>query len=400
MIIRTSELPGYFEWIRTHVDKELAGMDKAIILKESPRNLENYFFEEFCLPEVERDASRNEEYVLGTPDLDKPLGRIALTVRYPVLEKPRLEEVVTRKASTHTYGSFHVVYEPGWLVVRSYTMADKESVKRQYTSAITYIKNQITYWNTDIDRGNQSLREHARERIARIVANVREYEQLRESLGKELSATLVSGDKVSSSTINLRIRPILEPLVAAPPKPAKREFSQEALDAVLWLVASAGRAMEQTPLSFARQEETVLRDHLLASLNAILEGSATAETFSKTGKTDIYVQPAGGGTLAIECKIWRGQKMHQEAVSQLLRYLKWREDFAVLITFCTKGDFSAIQIKARDAEQSTPTYIGESWRVASDSETHTISTHKLPEDSQKRVILHHFLFNLIEQPEG
>lgn len=35
--------------------------------------------------------------------------------------------------------------------------------------------------------------------------------------------------------------------------------------------------------------EEALRDVLLVSLNSIFEGKATGETFSKRGKTDIYL---------------------------------------------------------------------------------------------------------------
>ena len=61
--------------------------------------------------------------------------------------------------------------------------------------------------------------------------------------------------------------------------------------------------------------------------------SATGETFNKGGKTDILVSHAGKNVFVAECKYWGGIVSLQEALTQLLGYLTWRDSKAALVLF-------------------------------------------------------------------
>ncbi|MFT7412575.1 MAG: hypothetical protein ACI9J4_000937 [Paraglaciecola sp.] len=70
-------------------------------------------------------------------------------------------------------------------------------------------------------------------------------------------------------------------------------------------------------------------------------GSATGETFNKTGKTDILLRHENSNVFIGECKFWRGQKSFLATISQLLGYLTWRDSKAAVIMFVPNKDFSS-----------------------------------------------------------
>ena len=72
------------------------------------------------------------------------------------------------------------------------------------------------------------------------------------------------------------------------------------------------------------------------------EGGATGETFSVTGKTDIQVQADGRVLFIAECKIWDGPKTLENAISQALGYLAWRDSHVSIIIFVRRKDFAAV----------------------------------------------------------
>lgn len=79
--------------------------------------------------------------------------------------------------------------------------------------------------------------------------------------------------------------------------------------------------------------EDAQRDSLLAALNMRFE-DATAESFSKSGKTDIRVLLENKAVFYSECKIWSGPKSLHDAFDQLVnRYLTNRDRFGALVFF-------------------------------------------------------------------
>ncbi len=129
---------------------------------------------------------------------------------------------------------------------------------------------------------------------------------------------------------------------------------------------------------------------LLSNLNSIFEGKATGETFSKKGKTDIYLNIDKGNILIFECKIWGGKKLYADTIDQLRRYLTWRHNYGVLITFARIKNFTSILKEAKNFIQESPSYTN-GFRAI--DETHFLSNHNL-EDDEKQVQIHHLFYNL------
>lgn len=93
------------------------------------------------------------------------------------------------------------------------------------------------------------------------------------------------------------------------PEPA---ITDEDFGYIIKDIATTTRTFERLAVTFADMHEERLRDQILSALHSIY-GSATAETFSKRGKTDIYLPWSEGGPVFIaECKWWTGPKSFAE----------------------------------------------------------------------------------------
>jgi hypothetical protein len=93
-------------------------------------------------------------------------------------------------------------------------------------------------------------------------------------------------------------------------------------------------------------------------------GEASGETFSRSGKTDIFVVTAEGPVFIAECKFWAGQKAFGEAVEQLLGYLVWRDTKAALVLFIRENDVTGLSEKALQALRGHAQYIRDGSPVA------------------------------------
>jgi hypothetical protein len=133
-------------------------------------------------------------------------------------------------------------------------------------------------------------------------------------------------------------------------------------------------------------------------LNSIFEGSASGETFSKIGKTDIYLNVSKGQIMIFECKFWHGQKAYESSMNQLFDYLTWRENFGIIITFNRDNmNFSDIIETAKTATCIHRTYVAKSLNPI--EKTHFSSLHKFPQDDKKKVEIHHLFFSIFYKRE-
>lgn len=99
------------------------------------------------------------------------------------------------------------------------------------------------------------------------------------------------------------------------------------------IIVLACISMEKTACTFTKLSEEELRDVILSNLNTHYLGSASGETFNKTGKTDIYIPFGNKAAYIAECKIWHGSKRFLEAIRQLSGYTTWRDIKTSLIIF-------------------------------------------------------------------
>lgn len=134
------------------------------------------------------------------------------------------------------------------------------------------------------------------------------------------------------------------------PEPA---ISEDGFAAILSEIESVTTAVQRLPKSFATMPEESLRDVLLVMLNNRF-GPASGETFSRAGKTDIFI-PWGGDQRAVfiaECKWWKGPAAFRRGIDQLLGYTAWRDSRVALVVFVREGSPSDARSLRRSYEHT------------------------------------------------
>lgn len=161
---------------------------------------------------------------------------------------------------------------------------------------------------------------------------------------------------------------------------------------VLTVIYQAGQAMERKPSLYRSKSEEDLRDQFLLFLETRYKATTgTAETFNKSGKTDILLKYQDGSNLFVaECKWWSGESDFTEAINQLFdRYLTWRDSKVALLLFVKNKGFTTVVTKAR-AEAEKHTYFVNA--LTQRAETSLAFDFHLPGDEKRIVRLAVLLF--------
>lgn len=135
-------------------------------------------------------------------------------------------------------------------------------------------------------------------------------------------------------------------------------LNEESYRHILKLINDVGKNFERMPSVYKGKGEEDLRDHILMTLDPNFElGSASGETFNKSGKTDIQLRYDSSVIFIAECKFWTGEKGYLNTISQLLNYLTWRDTKASVIIFVKQQDFSSIIEKVKTSTKNHENYL-------------------------------------------
>ncbi|TKC07993.1 hypothetical protein FA048_12575 [Pedobacter polaris] len=194
--------------------------------------------------------------------------------------------------------------------------------------------------------------------------------------------------------ISVDTRDFVKVVKPTPKLPEEYTLEETILSEILNFIDNQCLTFERTPSSYKQLGEEQLRDIILAALNAIFEGNATGETFVKKGKTDIHLKIEKGEILIFECKLWGGEKTYLDTIDQLTRYVTWRQNYGVIIMFCKNRDFSKVLAQVPGIIQSHSNFVGGYKAIGS---SHFVTNHTLPEDTEKKIKVHHLLYNLYSE---
>jgi len=204
-----------------------------------------------------------------------------------------------------------------------------------------------------VDQYNQELPRLVREHIARVRARA----EKGRSVASSLSFHLRRKDSPAFPVPVVR-----KPLAVTRPTPATNtkpepRLELQAYDEILTMLSNMSRSMERTPAAFAPLGEEFIRDLFLVVLNANFGGAASGETFSVSGKTDIFVPHLEGKVFIAECKFWKGPEGLLATIDQLLGYLSWQDTKAAIILFNRAKSFSAILAKIPESVAAHPNHV-------------------------------------------
>jgi hypothetical protein len=129
---------------------------------------------------------------------------------------------------------------------------------------------------------------------------------------------------------------------------------------ILQVIYDTGVVFERNPSIYKGKGEEDLRDYLLLQLTSQFgaEGSATGETFNKTGKTDILIRYNTMNAFIAECKFWGGKERYFETITQLIEYLTWRDSKAAVIIFVKNKSFSEVLETIKNVTSEHPNFSG------------------------------------------
>ncbi len=168
-------------------------------------------------------------------------------------------------------------------------------------------------------------------------------------------------------------------------------LNKTTLKIVKTLITNTGKSQERLPETFGKFEEPMLRDMMLVVLNSVFTGSATGETFSGSGKADIFINFKDFKSPIIECKWWDGQETINDAFEQLFAYNTPNEGDGIIIMFSDRVDYSEVETKAEKYIKNHSSFNNNSIKK---NEGWLISKHDHPQDNSKKMNVHTKIFNL------
>ncbi|TFF92307.1 hypothetical protein EU546_07665 [Candidatus Thorarchaeota archaeon] len=389
----------YYDDVIQRAKDDIDSQDDAYLLGVKANELVQYYVNISRLTKIERDNSREVEYEKGKAisrrarhDSRLIVGRdIPLRIIYPIIPKHHNKTVIQNRASTFRSGGNELEFTVDSLIVTVFLNEDNANQETKIRRAIEEIEAVIDWKNSDVQEGNKKLETKLSRYILQKQGKLKADNELIESIIEKVPITL-RRRTTSSPTVDLTVREEIKPVYPTPEKIQEPYIKADRVASVIRLLENGGNSFETTPKVYSKLKEPDLRDILLSHLNIVFEGAATGETFVRRGKTDIHLRFDKGSILCAECKFWHGQKHYLSTMDQLFRYLTWRQNYGILITFSRNKDFTSVVRKAQAAAKDSPTTLDKPLRVI--GETHFVTTNGLPEDSRKRVTLHHLLFNL------
>lgn len=235
---------------------------------------------------------------------------------------------------------------------------DPESIVREKDSNLKSIMQQLAHVQRDVERFNSSFEAQIKSAFESKKSRVIEKSGVLASLGVPIKKTSETSLTFAVPAPQKRKKVILKKPevneVGFSPEPS---LDQSVYNDILQMIHDVGKEFERLPSLYAQKEEEHLRDHFLMMLEPNFNGSATGETFNKTGKTDILLRHENTNVFIGECKFWKGQKSFLATISQLLGYLTWRDSKAAVIMFVPNKDFSSAVDVAKSSVNEHENFI-------------------------------------------
>ncbi|OGI17377.1 MAG: hypothetical protein A2Z52_00425 [Candidatus Moranbacteria bacterium RBG_19FT_COMBO_42_6] len=388
---------------------------EAQIIGSDTTELAEYYFQQYALNPIEIDDTREKHweynnYVKTIPanqresfygnegNLDFPCERILVEI--PI--KPNDNIKILSELTSSTFSDSYPEREFNWnqnsisfvIETKGYGFSlDEERIANEINDHIRRVTELLEWKNNDIKRGNVNLLNGIKGLIDVRKQNIQKSKDKIQSLTQKINIPLKKNIPQGAQRIALDPKPIVKRIKPNPHLPEEYVLDESKVNDILEVLDNQAKSFERTPKALASLGEEELRDLLLANLNSIFEGKATGETFSKKGKTDIYLNINKGNILVFECKQWGGKKLLHETIDQLRGYLTWRHNYGVIIIFSKIKNFSKIFSEIPSTIQESQSFKNSYKKI---NETHYSAIHVL-EDDGKEVKIHYLFYNLFSE---
>jgi len=395
MVLGEPTVPDYYRVALGKIKEEVRSKDDGYILGVDLDEYANYLFEDYALPEIEIDKGREKiiqkikERQEARDDFGHSYDKEIVKAKITIFFKPKhnLEWSLKLRPSKAYVHIFPIKIQGASLTLE--TLAKESDINSELRMFFEEVENK----NKEIEPQNQQLKQQTYAIVKQRQEKIRDEEDKFEALIDKVSIPLVRQEGVVIPD-RTKLEIAEEYKILVPPTATKRTepaLEKEKVNAVIGLIEGCCRSWELSPQTYLGFEEEKLRDIILSSLNSVFRGSATGETFSKRGKTDIYLNIPQGQILIAECKIWDGAKKFHETIDQILGYLTWRNSYGIIINFSKNKGFTDVLETLFKEIPNHPQYRKGQNKL---EETHFVSYNSLPEDEKKLVELHYLNYNL------
>ena len=228
-----------------------------------------------------------------------------------------------------------------------------ENVAREIKTYKDDLIKMIGFLKTDIERINKSICLYIPQVFKARKEKVLKEQKIIADLGIPIKSKTSTSKTYSVPTVTRRIK---EPLAinSQIAKPLVPTMAETVYQEILKVINTTGKSIERYPKTIENQDEETIRAHFLTQLSSSFKSfSSTGESFNHKGKTDIMIKHGDDVLFVAECKIWKGAKMLNEAINQLLGYLTWRDSKTALLIF---NKDTAIQTVIQSIQESIPNH--------------------------------------------
>ncbi|MBP9839159.1 MAG: hypothetical protein KBC84_10670 [Proteobacteria bacterium] len=409
------DFSSYYSEIQNQVRSEILRESEAQIIGTETNQLADFYYYKYAFTVVQEDlekgpswdiqdyladipASRREGFYAQQGDfIDYQCQRVVIEV--PFVHNERFQDIARLQTSTRSLS-----YSPGefrWaddkisykIETKGYQLnRSEEEIAREVQNSIIRIRQLIDWKNSDIEKNNNQLKSYIVSVINVRKEGIASNKEKIDSLNKIINIPLKQKPNPAATAIKISYKPLVERVKPTPTLPEDYRIDRDRVTDVITLLDNQARNLEQASSAVRSLGEEDLRDLLLTNLNSIFEGNATGETFSKKGKTDIFLKIDKGNILVCECKVWAGKALYESTLNQLRGYLTWRHNYAIMITFVRLKDFTKALKESELIIQSHESYLSGFKKI---NETHFVSNHKV-DDTDKEVEFHHLFYHLVD----
>ena len=346
------ERENFFDFERSkkeEIECDIDRMSDDDLLLPDQEEMLSYLVEKYSLEEIYLDTDNIEK----VPEKDQksvhdnfwgPQLVDVLTIYWKIPFSGQ-DDLLFVQPSRYTMQIFNAAIDNNYLIISDYsTIADIQKepsiIENKLKNKLDKFLTQIANLNSNVQSFNNTLRN--------FISSILEKRRSKADIIKE--ALEVMNIPLKKNQDAPSIIPLRRKLVKPSMPTAKRETSYEILDDdynhILGVIRHVGATFERARKTFCKLDEEELRDVILANLNGHYLGLATGETFRNNGKTDISIEFENRAAFVGECKVWKGDKIFQETIDQLVGYTTWRDNKNAMIFFNKKNKgFKAIQEK-------------------------------------------------------
>ncbi len=234
---------------------------------------------------------------------------------------------------------------------------DAETLKRESDNVIQSLTTQMGHVTKQIEGHNANLKNEVTQRLQERKKDLLNKSDFLSQLGLPIKKKDNLAETFSVPTPKIPKKIVPKPVASSTNPNPDPTLELTVYDEILQIIHNVGKVIERMPSTYKGKSEEDLRDHLLIYLEPRFEGSATGETFNKSGKTDILLRYENSNIFIAECKYWGGEKLYLETIDQILGYLTWRDSKSAIILFVKNADFSSVLQKVKKSTPSHPNYV-------------------------------------------